>query len=114
MKYLLNILFVCLSFFLMIGCSKNSTENTDFIDGQLIHPIQCKAINPSCDDRLEPGKSVQCKGITDANERCRIPTLSACGYCPRYHRDQAPPAGQCLNQTKNASGYCEEHNELSQ
>jgi len=109
MKYLLKIMFICL-FFLIIGCTKNSTENnTDFINGELLHPIQCKAVNLSCDDKLE--KSVQCKGITQAKERCKNNTTNACNYC-YLHIDQAPPPGQCLNQTKNVSGYCEYHKDL--
>ena len=110
MKYLLKIMFICL-FFLIIGCTKNSTENTDFTNGELAHPIQCKAVNLSCDDRLE--KSVKCKGIAQTTkERCNNDTRNACNYC-YLHTDQAPLVGQCLNQTKNASGYCEYHKDLA-
>jgi len=94
-------------FFLIAGCSDNSTKNTDLGDGQLVHPIQCKTINFACDDtRLE--KSVQCKGMTAASERCKNSTLNPCDYC-YLHTNQAPPVGQCLNFTKNASGCCDFH-----
>jgi len=111
-KHTLLISLIC-CLFLFVGCSENSTENTDFIDGQLLHPIQCKAINLDCEERLEVGSSIQCRGIASHGNRCGSNTLNACGYCV-HHTNQAPPAGQCLNQTKNASGLCDYHKEFAE
>jgi len=102
--------FIC-SLFLIVGCS-DTTGSPDFIDGQLLHPIQCKAINLDCEERLEQGKSIQCRGIASHKNRCGSYTLNACGYCV-HHTDQAPPAGQCLIQTKNVSGICDYHKEFA-
>ena len=100
---------IVFAFFLIFGCS-NTADGPDFIDGQLLHPIQCIAINPSCEDRLSPGNSIQCRGIASHGNRCGSNTLNACGYCI-HHLEQAPPSGRCLNPTKNASGYCDYHTE---
>ena len=109
MKKTIFSLFV-FAFFLIFGCS-NTADGPDFIDGKLLHPIQCVAINPSCEDRLPSGNSIQCRGINVSGNRCGNNTLNACGYCG-VHLEQAPLAGRCMNPTKNASGYCDYHKEL--
>jgi hypothetical protein len=105
-----SFLFIC-SFILIIGCTKNSVESPDFIDGQLLHPIQCRVINFDCDESLGAGNSIQCRGIATHGNRCGSNTLNACGYCV-HHIAQAPPPGQCLHQTTNASGICDYHKEF--